>query len=171
MLETFWSWKSPAIELVWPWNLRIRVSYIPNYKTAISDKITCWKGEQFPWSLCKKTFGLTVNLSEALRCDCYATRMNYEWCHFSGQVNKNDFERNVNEKPWLHKTLTTMRTLRKVLICSFKHSMWDDLLLGKIPVTCRSWKTRKNECFIKKRSLSNQHVQLRHQFASSTMDG
>ena len=23
-------------------------SYIPNYKTAISDKITSWKGEQFP---------------------------------------------------------------------------------------------------------------------------
>ena len=28
--------------------LRIRVSYIPNYKTAISDKITCWEVEQFP---------------------------------------------------------------------------------------------------------------------------
>ena len=23
-------------------------SYIPNYKTTISDKITCWEGEQFP---------------------------------------------------------------------------------------------------------------------------
>ena len=34
------------LELVGPWNLRIRVSYIPNYKTAISDKITCWEGEQ-----------------------------------------------------------------------------------------------------------------------------
>ena len=33
-----WSLISPAIELVGPWNLLIRVSYIPNYKTAISDK-------------------------------------------------------------------------------------------------------------------------------------
>ena len=43
-----YSWISPAIELVGLWNLRIRVSCIPNYKTAISDKITCWEGEQFP---------------------------------------------------------------------------------------------------------------------------
>ena len=43
-----WSWISPAIELVGPWKRRIRVSYIPNYKTATSDKITCCKGEQFP---------------------------------------------------------------------------------------------------------------------------
>ena len=26
----------------------IRVSYSQNYKTAISDKIACWEGEQFP---------------------------------------------------------------------------------------------------------------------------
>ena len=26
----------------------IGVSYGQNYKTAISDKITCWEGEQFP---------------------------------------------------------------------------------------------------------------------------
>ena len=43
-----WSWISLAIELVGPWNFRISVSYIPNYKPAISDKITCWEGEQFP---------------------------------------------------------------------------------------------------------------------------
>ena len=30
------------MELVGPWNLLIRVSYIQNYKTAVSDKITCW---------------------------------------------------------------------------------------------------------------------------------
>ena len=42
------SWISPAIELVGPWNLRIRVSCMPNYKTAISDKITCSEGDQFP---------------------------------------------------------------------------------------------------------------------------
>ena len=39
------------IELEGPWNLRIRVSYIPNYKATISDKNTCWEGEQFPLSL------------------------------------------------------------------------------------------------------------------------
>ena len=44
------SWISLAIELVGLWNLRIRVSYIPNYINAISDKITCWEGEQFPSS-------------------------------------------------------------------------------------------------------------------------
>ena len=43
-----WSWISPVIEIVGPWNLRIRVSYIPNYKTAISAKIICWEGEQLP---------------------------------------------------------------------------------------------------------------------------
>ena len=26
------------------------VSYIPHYKTASSDKVTCWEGEQFPLS-------------------------------------------------------------------------------------------------------------------------
>ena len=46
-----WSWISPVIELVRPWYLRIRVSYIPNYKTAISDKITGWEVEQFPLTL------------------------------------------------------------------------------------------------------------------------
>ena len=47
--RNLWSWISLAIELVGPWNLRIRVvSYIPNYKTAMSVKITCWEGEQFP---------------------------------------------------------------------------------------------------------------------------
>ena len=43
-----WRWISLAIELVGPWNLRIRVLYIPYYKTAISDKILCWEEEQFP---------------------------------------------------------------------------------------------------------------------------
>ena len=54
-----WSWMSPAIALVGPWNLRIRVSYIPNYKIAISDKITCWEGEQFPL---RKKLSLHVEL-------------------------------------------------------------------------------------------------------------
>ena len=48
IIEIFWSWISPAIKLVGPWNLLIRVSYSPNYKTVISGKITCWEGEQFP---------------------------------------------------------------------------------------------------------------------------
>ena len=39
---------SLATELVGLWNLPIRGSYIPNYKTAISDEITCKEGEQFP---------------------------------------------------------------------------------------------------------------------------
>ena len=47
LARNLWSWISPAIELVGPWNLRIRVPYIPNYKTAISYKIACWEGEQF----------------------------------------------------------------------------------------------------------------------------
>ena len=46
--RSLWSWISLAIELVEPWNIRIRVSYIPNYKASISAKITCWEGEQFP---------------------------------------------------------------------------------------------------------------------------
>ena len=46
--SNIWSWISPAIELLGPWNLLIRVSHSQNYKTAISDKITCWEGEQFP---------------------------------------------------------------------------------------------------------------------------
>ena len=46
--RNLWSWISLAIELVGQWNLWIRVSYLPNYKAAISDKITCWEGEQFP---------------------------------------------------------------------------------------------------------------------------
>ena len=43
-----WSWISPVPELVEPWNRRIRVSYMPNYKNAIPDKITYQEGEQFP---------------------------------------------------------------------------------------------------------------------------
>ena len=35
------------MELVGPSNLWIRVSCVPNYITAISDKIACWEGEQF----------------------------------------------------------------------------------------------------------------------------
>ena len=42
---------SPAIRLVGQWHLLIRTSYSQNYKTAISDKITCWEGEQFPLKL------------------------------------------------------------------------------------------------------------------------
>ena len=45
-----WSRISPAIKLVGPWNLLIRVYYSQNYKIAISDKVTCWEGEQFPLS-------------------------------------------------------------------------------------------------------------------------
>ena len=47
--------KSICFDASWrgPWYIRIRVSYIPNYKTAISDKITCWEGEQFPLSICE----------------------------------------------------------------------------------------------------------------------
>ena len=33
------------------------VSYIPNYKTAISDKITCWEGEQFPLTRAEPVLG------------------------------------------------------------------------------------------------------------------
>ena len=39
---------SLAIRVVGPCKLLIRVSYSQNYKTVISDKITCWKGEEFP---------------------------------------------------------------------------------------------------------------------------
>ena len=48
----FWGRISPAIKLVGPWNFRIRVSYTLNYKTAISDNIPCWEGEQFPLISC-----------------------------------------------------------------------------------------------------------------------
>ena len=45
--RNLWNLICPVIELVGPWNLGIGVSYIPIYKTAISDKTTCWEGEQF----------------------------------------------------------------------------------------------------------------------------
>ena len=46
--SNLWSWISPVSEFVRPWNLLIRISYRQNYKTAMSDKISCWEGEQFP---------------------------------------------------------------------------------------------------------------------------
>ena len=47
--------RRPAIELVGPWNLLIRVSYSQNYKIVISDKIACWEGEQFPLAMSAHT--------------------------------------------------------------------------------------------------------------------
>ena len=41
-----------------------RVSYIPNYKTATSDEVACWKREQFPlkeiWGLYKHFFRFNI---------------------------------------------------------------------------------------------------------------
>ena len=48
MIKIFQSLISLAIKLVGPSNLLARVSYSQNYKTLISDKISCWEGEQFP---------------------------------------------------------------------------------------------------------------------------
>ena len=48
----------PLPKLHKPMLKTVRVSYIPNYKTAISDEITCWEGEQLHLSedLKKKSF-------------------------------------------------------------------------------------------------------------------
>ena len=51
--SNYWSWISPAIELLRPWKILMKVSYSQNYKSVISDKITCWEGEQFPLRVCK----------------------------------------------------------------------------------------------------------------------